>query len=120
MLLDQPGKIVAYKLINERGEGHYQGGINYLTDKSFEVANANTDPLVQCGAGINVATLPWCMREWQQGYRILKLQFTAKDIACIPTATDGKFRLHRCTRVGEVDLVKIGLVKAEEKGEEAS
>jgi uncharacterized protein YjbI with pentapeptide repeats len=115
MLLDQPGPIIAYKLVNEAGEGYCRGGINYLDADcdSWEVADADTNPGKQCGAGINVATLPWIMRDWQPGYRILKLQFTAADIACIPTCTDGKFRLFRAQRVGEVDLVQIGLVEAE-------
>jgi len=119
MLLDQPGPIVAYKLVTTSGEGHCRGGINYLDPDcdSWEVADANTNPEEACGAGINVATLPWVMREWQPGYRILKLQFTAADIACIPTATDGKFRLFRAQRVGEVDLVQIGLAETAEEAQ---
>src|ERR1039457_3872818 len=116
MQLAQPAPIVAYKLVTESGEGHCRGGINYLDPErdSWEVADANTNPAEQCGAGINVETLPWIMREWRAGYRILKLQFTAADIACIATCTDGKFRLFRAQRVGEVDLVQIGLVEAEQ------
>jgi hypothetical protein len=34
--------------------------------------------------------------------------FTAKDIAAIPTS-DGKFRVHKCSIVGEKDLKEIGL-----------
>ena len=112
MLLDQPGPIRLYKLVNERGEGPYNGGICY-TDPAvdtFEVADASTDPNEQCGAGINVATLDWCMREWQSDYLILVMEFTASDIAAIPTATDGKVRLHRCRRVGEKSLVSLGLI----------
>jgi hypothetical protein len=52
------------------------------------------------------------MKEWQQGWRILIAEFTAADIAAIPTATNGKFRVHRCRIVGEKDLVEIGLVEA--------
>ena len=33
LLLDQPGKIRAYKLINKQGEGPFNGGINYLKTK---------------------------------------------------------------------------------------
>jgi hypothetical protein len=51
------------------------------------------------------------MKSWREGYKILTVEFTAKDIAAIPTATDGKFRLRRCKVTGEVDLVKIGLVR---------
>ena len=117
ILKDQPGPIRAYKLVNAEGEGPYNGGINYLKRKSFTVKNANTDETQQCAAGISLATLDWCMKEWLPGYRILIMEFTAADIAAIPTATDGKFRVFRCTRVGEVNLAKIGLI--EEKKEEA-
>ena len=111
MLLDQPGPIRAYKLVNEDGEGHVNGGLKYVIGESVEVSNANTDQTELCAAGVNVATLDWCMREWRAGYRILVVEFTAADIAAIPTATDGKFRLHRCAVVGEKDLGEIGLVE---------
>jgi len=111
ILLDQPGKIRAYKLVNGNMEGPYQGGITYKIGKSYQVDNANTDDTEHCGAGINVATLDWCMREWCDGYRILIVEFEAADIAAIPIATDGKFRLHRCKVVGEKDLKEIGLAE---------
>ena len=111
MLLDQPGPIHAYKLVKENGEGPYNGGIVYQVGKSYEVKDANTDDMEPCGAGINVASLDWCMREYHSGQSILIVEFTAKDIAAIPTATDGKFRLFRCKVVGKKDLKKIGLKK---------
>ena len=109
MLLDQPGEIIAYKLVKADGLAPFNGGITYEIGKSYEVKNANTDEATDCGAGINVATLDWCMKEHQKGYRILKAKFTAEDIAAIPTGTDGKFRLFRCQIVGEVNLKKIGI-----------
>ncbi len=116
MLLDQPGAIRAYKLIQDDGTGPYakkQGyePVNYLVEEEFSVANSNTDVGIHCAAGISLATLDWCMREWKLGYRILLMEFTAADIAAIPTASDGKFRVYRCKRVGEVDLKKIELIK---------
>ena len=115
MLLDQPtGAILrAYKLVNEESEGHVNGGLKYEIGKRVEVANADTDPSKQCAAGINVATLDWCMREWQEGYRILLVEFRREDIAAVPTATDGKFRLYGCTPIAEKNLKEIGLIKAE-------
>jgi hypothetical protein len=118
MLRDQPGLIRLYKLVTPDGDephlAQYHGHtINYLASDAFEVENINTDPCARYGAGINVATLDRCMQEWQDGCRILIVEFAADDIACIPTATDGKVRLHRCRRVGEVDLVEIGLIKPE-------
>jgi hypothetical protein len=112
LLLEQPGKIRAYKLVNADFVGPFNGGIKYEIGKTVEEKGANTDDTKHCAAGINVATLDWCMREWRDGYHILIVEFTAADIACIPIATDGKFRLHRCAVVGEKDLKEIGLVKA--------
>ena len=110
MLLDQPGLIRAYKLVTAEGYGPFIRGLRYVVGESVSVDNADCDPLNECGAGINVATLPWCLCAWRKGYRILVVEFTAADIASIPTATDGKFRLHRCTVVDEKDLVDLGLV----------
>ena len=104
MLLEAPGPLRAFKLVKANGTGPFNGGLKYEVGGQYEVADANTDPNEACGAGIHVATLPWVMREWQDGYRVLLVEFWAKDIACIPTATDGKFRLHRCRVVEERDV----------------
>jgi hypothetical protein len=109
ILLDQPGKIRAYKLVKSDGLAPFNGGITYEIGKEYAVLNADTNEFTQCAIGINLATLDWCMREWQDGYRILIAEFTAKDIACIPVATDGKFRVFRCKIVGEKDLKEIGV-----------
>ena len=116
MLLDQSGPLRAYKLVNDVGQGPFNGGIKYVIGEAVNVSNANTDTTEQCGAGINVATLDWCLKEWVPGYRILIVEFDVTDIACIPTATDGKFRLHRCKVVAEktLDYTALGLVKAVE------
>jgi len=113
MLLEQPGPIRAYKLVTPEGIDPFNGGITYDVGETCEVAKADTDPTVHCAAGINVATLDWCLNEWKPGYRVLLVEFTAQDIAVIPTATNGKFRLHRCRVVGEKDLT--GLVTTKEE-----
>jgi len=110
ILQDQVGKIRAYKIVNANMEGPYKGGVIYKRGEIVE-AKGDTDDTHDCGAGINLATLDWCMREWQEGYRILIAEFTAKDIAAIPICSGGKFRVHRCKIVGEKDLVEIGLVE---------
>ena len=104
ILLDQPGPIRAYKLVTKDGVGPFNGGITYKVGDSYAVTQANTDVTQVCGAGINVATLDWCLRELCDGYRVLIVEFEAKDIAAIPTATDGKFRLHRCKVVAEKQI----------------
>ena len=104
MLFDQPGPIRAYKLVKENGQGPFHGGIIYEIGKSYEVPSADTDIYEDCGAGINLATLDWCLWEYKPGYRVLIAEFTAADIAAIPIASDGKFRVHRASIIGEVDL----------------
>lgn len=120
MLLDQPGAIRAYKLVTAEGDspiapvnGHK--AIRYIVGKSYRLkkTECNTDDNEHCGSGINLATLDWCMKEWRPGWRILVAEFTAKDIASVPTGTDGKFRVFRCKMVGEKDLAAIGLVVPE-------
>ena len=106
LLLDQPGKIRAYKLVTADGVGPFNGGIKYEIGEKYEIKNADTSD-EQCAAGINLATMDWCLREWREGYRILVAEFTAKDIASVPLATDGKFRVFRCEIVGEKDVKEI-------------
>lgn len=56
--------------------------------------------------GRDVGAVPVLRRLAGDG-RILFMEFTAKDVACIPTGSDGKIRLHGATPVGEVDLDEI-------------
>lgn len=104
LLLEQPGPIRAYKLVNKKSEDPFNGGIKYEVGGSYAVTDANTDVNERCSRGINVSTLDWCLREWREGYRVLIVEFTAAEIAAIPTATDGKFRLRACRVVGEKDI----------------
>ena len=112
MLRYQPGPIRSFKLVTKDGSSPIAPGcghaaIQYALGGEF-VASANTDENEQCGAGINLASLDWCLREWKTGWRVLIAEHTAEDIAAIPTASDGKYRVHRCRIVGEVDLAAIG------------
>jgi hypothetical protein len=91
-------------------------GIIYADGAEISVENADTDPSEDCETGIHVGTLNWCLQQWREGYKILLVEFEAKDIACIPEASPGKFRLHRCTVVGEkeLDYVALGLLRKPE------
>ena len=111
LLYDQPGKIRAYKLVNHNDEGIYNGGLKYIIGKTLSIKKYETDENIQCAAGINLATLDWCISEWRETYKILICEFTAKDIVAIPTATDGKFRVKKCQVIGEKNLKEIGLKK---------
>ncbi len=109
MLLDQPGYIRAYKLVNEKNEGPVYGGITFNLEKEYTEKDANTNENEQCGRGINLASLDWSIREWKKKHKILIVEFKAEDIAAIPIGTDGKFRVRKCKVVGEKNLKEIGL-----------
>jgi hypothetical protein len=110
MLLDQPGLIRAYKLVrDDYGSPMGYGPLFYTVGSELTAEDADTDATHDCGRGINLATLPWVLREWRTGNRIMLVEFTAADIAAIPLG--GKFRVRRCTVVKELDLVELGLVE---------
>jgi hypothetical protein len=111
------GPIQAFKLVNAKGEGHVNGGIKYPVGEVVTDQKANTDPSAQCAAGLNVADLPWVLRNWVESYRILLVEFMAQDIAAIPHGTDGKFRLHRLTVIKDItdDLRANGVLPAIKK-----
>ena len=111
ILQDQIGKIRAYKIVNDRYEGIYNGGIKYEVGKTVEAETLNTDDTEQCGAGINLATLAWCLQEWCSDRHILLCEFTLKDTLIIPVATDGKFRVKRCKVIKEINYKKYGIKK---------
>ena len=111
ILKDQIGKIRAYKLVNNLYRGPFFGGIKYEIGKTYTVKYADCSVERQCSFGISLATLDWCIKNWKEGYHILIVEFTSKNIAAIPTATDGKFRVYKCKVVGEKDLKEIGLIK---------
>lgn len=69
--------------------------------------DVNTDPEDPCGAGINVATLDWCLANHWPAHRVLIVEFTAADIAAIPAGTDGKFRLWACQVIAEKDIRQL-------------
>jgi hypothetical protein len=113
--------IQAFKVVTASMTGPTYPGVIYEIGKVATPDGVNTNPAVHCGAGINVADLPWCLCEWREGYRILLMQFEAADIACVPHGTDGKFRLHRATPVKDItdDLRAAGVLPALDQAEAA-
>jgi hypothetical protein len=121
MLLDQPGPIRAYKLVKIDGRSPLaamNGGVEFIYEigKMLEEPDANTDPTELCGKGIHVATLDWVLRNYKSGtHKVFVVEFTAADIACIPIASDGKFRVFCCTPVGEKTEEEMGLIVEREE-----
>ena len=109
ILQDQVGKIRAYKLVNKNNEGPYNGGIIYKKGKTYTVKKVNKNENESCGAGINLATLDWCLSKYIEGYKILIAEFTKKDIVAIPIGSDGKFRVSKCKIIGEKNKKDLGV-----------
>ena len=72
-----------------------------------EVKDADTDERDTCSRGINVATLQWCLKYSAAAWPFLLVEFKACDIAAIPHASDGKFRLHRCKVLRQVTKTEL-------------
>ncbi len=108
-LLDQTGEIIAHKLVNADGLAPFNGGITYEIGKEYEEPSANTDENEQWAKGLNVATLDWCIKNWSSGQRILLVSHTVADIAAIPIASDGKYRVKKLKVVGEKKLEDCGI-----------
>jgi hypothetical protein len=104
----------AFKVVDEKGEGHINGGLKYKLGKRVTVKDADDNPSTMCSTGIHVADLPWCLREWREGYRILLIEHSPGDIACIPYGTDGKYRLKGCTPIKDItdELRECGALPA--------
>ena len=117
LLREQVGKIRAYKLVTADLKSPIQTNspITYEIGSTVQ-AKADTNEARDCGAGINLATLPWCLNEHLEGHRILVCEFTAKDIAAIPNA-DGKFRVHKAKVVKELDLTEMFEREARDRAE---
>ena len=117
LLREQVGKIRAYKLVTHdlKSPMRTDSPITYEVGSTVQ-AKADTNEARDCGAGINLATLPWCLNEHRKGHRILVCEFTAKDIAAIPNA-DGKFRVHKAKVVKELDLTELFEREARDRAE---
>jgi hypothetical protein len=121
-LLDQPGAIRAYKLVATDGKSPiHDVKLTYEIGATCEEPEADTDPDELCGVGLHVATLDWVLKEYREGeHRVFVVEFEAADIAAIPTASDGKFRVRRFTVVGEKTAEELGLTAEREAREQAA
>ena len=91
-------KLLAWKFVRKNGESPIQSGnkITYVVGKTYSVKDGDSDERKDCGAGLNVATLPWCINHSDNSDDLLiEVEFYAKDILAVPFATDGKFRVSR-------------------------
>jgi len=98
------GRVRAYKYTSKDAESPVQvPKIKYEVGKDYEIKDADTDPGSNCHKGINVADAAWAKQSATGESRVFAFEFEMDDIAAIPTHTDGKFRVHRCLCVAELD-----------------
>ena len=62
--------------------------------ETYECHEPNTDETQSCGAGINVATLEWCLKDTNNdlGKTYIECEFEAGNVI-VPFNSDGKFRV---------------------------
>lgn len=108
-MMDQVGKIRAYKLTTADCRGTQYPSIIYEVGKTYEEINSDTNERNSCSYGINLATLDWCLKDYKPGCRIFVAEFEVGDIAAIPTGSTGNFRVYRCTIVSEKDVKQFFL-----------
>jgi len=79
-------------LIN--GQSPYQC-CEYQIGKTYVFKNCDDNEQNLCGAGGNVATLMWCLKDNLYANEFIEVEFYVKDIVAIPYRTDGKFRVKK-------------------------
>lgn len=69
----------------------------YKVGEIYETNDYNSDERFQCGAGLNVATLDWCLQDtnYNLSKTYIEVEFNAEDIVAIPYNSDGKFRVRK-------------------------
>ena len=95
----QKGKIKAFKFLEGDKSPMHEDKITYKVGKTYLLKQdkCDFDEYVLCGAGLNVATLNWCLRETgcNLDKTYIEVEFTANDIIAIPYNSDGKFRVKK-------------------------
>jgi len=116
------GQVRAYKYVTKDAKSPTRSGseaITYKVGEKYEIKDADTGPGSNCHKGINVADIEWAKKSCYGDSRLFAFEFDMKDIAAIPTNTDGKFRLHKCLCVEELDPKTLKPIKPAKKAKEA-
>ena len=90
----QKNNIFVFKYLRKNLKSPYQN-FQYNIGKTYISENSNNNEFIQCGAGINVATLEWCLTNCDNNFDnfvIVECEVNPKDLI-IPFNSDGKFRI---------------------------
>jgi hypothetical protein len=92
----QKNLLRAFKFLHEDMTSPIRGiRIKYEVGKTYQ-SRINKNKLEECGEGLNIATLEWCLRESGQDLdkKYIEVEFNPKDII-VPYFSDGKFRVSK-------------------------
>ena len=69
----------------------------YTVGKIYTEKDFDEDERNECGKGLNVATLMWCLKNsiFRDNIDLIEVEFNISDIVAVPYFTDGKFRVKR-------------------------
>ena len=96
LLRYQKHKIRAFKFVTSEMKSPINGDIVYKVGKYVGENNYNASELEDCGAGLNVATLEWCIKNNDKKDAVyIEVEFKPEDIVSIPFQSDGKFRVKK-------------------------
>jgi hypothetical protein len=111
----QPGKQYLFKLVDNDMWSPINGNrIHYEIGKTAKADEINLDETEQCGAGISLASLDWCLKEYRDGYRILLCSLNySPETCCIPIGSDGKIRVKSCKVERDITDEVIGKKEAQ-------
>jgi hypothetical protein len=84
------------------------GKITYKVDKEYKV-KVDSNRLLDCGKGLNIASLEWCLRQTNgntKDYKYIEVSFEPKDLV-VPYFSDGKFRVSKLKVERELTLKEL-------------
>jgi hypothetical protein len=94
ILRTQRGPLRLYKYLTTAMQSPYYPTV-YEVGKTYISENACDDTSLQCGPGINVATLQWCLQDTRNdlsNFIYVEVEVDPRDLI-VPRFSDGKFRI---------------------------
>ena len=110
LLLRQKNRLIAYKYLSKDMNSPIQasGKITYKVDKEYKV-KVDSNRLLDCGKGLNIASLEWCLRQTNgntKDYKYIEVSFDPKDLV-VSYFSDGKFRVSKLKVERELTLEEL-------------
>ncbi len=105
----QSGKLKAFKYLKNMKSPYKK--YPYEIGKEYTCNDFCDDERMLCGAGINVATLEWCLVDANMNLDLdyIIVEFDVSDIIAIPYNSDGKFRVKKCTIIRKLTKNELEL-----------